>query len=113
ALPAEFAADRRGDIGIGLGERGREKRVGRGTGLGAGRRAGRRGHGAKYLHRRSLLGELRSVLCGGRSDAGGIPYRAEMAKHLRYKSRIYARYGGMPPPAPDMATALAEPIISR
>ena len=30
ALPAEFAADRRRDIGIGLGERGREERVGRG-----------------------------------------------------------------------------------
>src|ERR1700749_1782346 len=48
---------------------------------------------SEYLPRRSLLGELRAVLCGGRSDAGGIPYRAARAKRLRYKSHIYARYG--------------------
>ena len=34
ALPAEFAPDRRGDFGIGLGERRGEERVGRGSGLG-------------------------------------------------------------------------------
>ena len=35
-LAAEFALDRSGDFRIGLGERGREERVGRGGGLGAG-----------------------------------------------------------------------------
>ena len=38
ALAAEFALDRGGDIRIGLGERGRKERVGRGGGFGAGRR---------------------------------------------------------------------------
>ena len=36
ALAAEFALDRGGDFRIGLGEGGREERVGRGGGLGAG-----------------------------------------------------------------------------
>ena len=36
ALAAEFALDRGGDFGVGLGKRGREERVGGGGGLGAG-----------------------------------------------------------------------------
>ena len=63
ALPAEFAPDRGGDLGIGLGKGGREERVGRGGGLGAG---GGRGSWAKYLHRRSQLDGVRTVTGGGR-----------------------------------------------
>ena len=89
ALPAEFTLDRGGDFRIGLGERGREERVGRGGGLDAGG-----SHGPKYLHRRKPLGAKRSVTCGGRKRACEIPHRPGPAKHLRYRADIYARYGG-------------------
>jgi hypothetical protein len=48
----------------------------------------------KYLHGREPLVRVRSVLCGGRKMAGGIPYRPARAKGLRYQPDIYARYGG-------------------
>ena len=37
---------------------------------------------------------MRSVIGGGLKSVGGIPYRAAVAKRLRYKPDIYARYGG-------------------
>src|SRR5258705_9024427 len=48
----------------------------------------------EYLHRRSQLANCgRSRVAVG-SVRSPIPYRAGMAKRLRYTADIYARYGG-------------------
>src|SRR5947208_6281665 len=41
-----------------------------------------------------VLKELRAVMGGGRKMSLPIPYRAALAKPLRYRVDIYARYGG-------------------
>ena len=68
ALAAEFALDRGGDLRIGLGERGGEERVGRGTGPSA---AGGRAHQGEISPPPQPVSELRSVMCGGRSELAG------------------------------------------
>src|SRR6185369_8808060 len=75
ALAAEFALDRGSDFRVGLGERGREERVGRGGGLGA---WGRGGHGTKYLHRRKPLRARRSGLVWRSQE---VPARYHIARN--------------------------------
>ena len=92
ALPAEFALDRIGDLGVGLGEAGGEEGIGRGRSLGAG---GRRVHRRNIPNRRNALGGLRAVkkVAVG-SGQGRLAYRTASAKRLRVSPAIYARYGG-------------------
>ena len=94
ALAAEFAADRGGDIRIGLGKRGCEERVGRGSGF------GRRLAGG-FIGEISPPPQALERLAGGhvwRSKAASarLAYRGGQAKRLRLVPGIYARYGGMP-----------------
>jgi hypothetical protein len=57
----------------------------------------------EYLLRRNQLQAARSVTYGGRKSACGIPHRPEMAKGLRYRPDIYARYGGDTQPGTALA----------
>ncbi len=107
ALAAEFALDRGGDLRIGLGERGREERVGRGGGLGRWRRRS----WAKYLHRRKpVRGKAVGSCVAVERSACEIPYRPELAKHLRFRADIYARYGGEEAPR---RPAIVAPGLTR